>query len=180
MDTADPQWLMPSDTALMVCAIDTQTAVVSGMLAVCAESQDLVMVDLEQQYWPWLWWPGWPPLIIWVHVILTLQNATPTSSSTPGSCIARHHFMFAPCLWQHSCSCRVYHHLPNQQTVKDIPFAFDCESKSTNSCQTPLAGMPGFLLFWCCRVTSLGVQRSILCMQCTECMQRTRLLVSGR
>ncbi|KAL3144033.1 hypothetical protein ABBQ32_003837 [Trebouxia sp. C0010 RCD-2024] len=47
---------------------------------VCAESQDLVLVDLEQRYWPYLWWPylwwpEWAPLAIWVHVILTLEDA---------------------------------------------------------------------------------------------------------
>lgn len=46
--------------------------------AVLGQDDDIVMVDLEQQYWPWLWWPGWPPLAIWVHVILTLQNADST------------------------------------------------------------------------------------------------------
>lgn len=42
---------------------------------VLGENDDLVMVDLEQQYWPYLWHPAWPPLAIWVHVILTLKKA---------------------------------------------------------------------------------------------------------
>ena len=46
--------------------------------AVLGQHDDIAMVDLEQQYWPWLWWPGWPPLAIWVHVILTLENADTT------------------------------------------------------------------------------------------------------
>ena len=46
--------------------------------AVLGQNDDIAMVDLEQQYWPWLWWPGWPPLAIWVHVILTLENADTT------------------------------------------------------------------------------------------------------
>ena len=48
------------------------------LAAVLGQHDDIAMVDLEQQYWPWLWWPGWPPLAIWVHVILTLENADTT------------------------------------------------------------------------------------------------------
>ncbi len=53
----------------------------SDYIAVLGEHDDLVMVDLEQQYWPYVWYPAWPPLAIWVHVILTLDKADTHSSS---------------------------------------------------------------------------------------------------
>ena len=59
-----------------------------GHCAVCAEEEDVVLVDLEQQYWPYLWWPTWGPLAIWVHVILTLEN---TSSTSSGACAVLYH-----------------------------------------------------------------------------------------
>lgn len=45
------------------------------LTAVLAEDDRLVMVDLEQQFWPYLWWPGWGPLALWAHVILTLADS---------------------------------------------------------------------------------------------------------
>ncbi len=53
----------------------------SDYAAVLGENDDLVMVDLEQQYWPYLWHPAWPPLAIWVHVILTLKKADRSSKT---------------------------------------------------------------------------------------------------
>lgn len=53
--------------------------------AVLGEHDDLVLVDLEQQFWPYLWYPGWPPLAIWVHIILTLDKADTDQSSEPHS-----------------------------------------------------------------------------------------------
>ena len=50
------------------------------------ENDDLVMVDLEQQYWPYLWHPAWPPLAIWVHIILTLDKADTDRSSKTHDC----------------------------------------------------------------------------------------------
>ena len=46
------------------------------------ENDDLAMVDLEQQFWPWLWFPGWGPLALWVHIILTLKD----SDTSSGDC----------------------------------------------------------------------------------------------
>ncbi|KAL3150047.1 hypothetical protein ABBQ38_013397 [Trebouxia sp. C0009 RCD-2024] len=54
---------------------------------VLGERDNIVMVDLEQQYWPYLWLPGWPPLAIWVHVILTLEDARTTRA---GKVITKH------------------------------------------------------------------------------------------
>ena len=51
------------------------------------ENDDLVMVDLEQQYWPYLWHPAWPPLAIWVHIILTLDKADTDRSSKTNAAI---------------------------------------------------------------------------------------------
>ena len=53
------------------------------MRAVLGEHDNIAMVDLEQQYWPYFWWPGWPPLAIWVHIILTLENADTTLAGEP-------------------------------------------------------------------------------------------------
>lgn len=70
----------PAKACMQVCS---NTAQVCCMIAaVLGQHDDVVMVDLEQQYWPWLWWPGWPPLAIWVHVILTLENADTTRAGT--------------------------------------------------------------------------------------------------
>jgi hypothetical protein len=70
--------------------------------AVLGERDDLVMVDLEQQYWPYLWHPAWPPLAIWVHIILTLDEAdTGRSSKTHAALLllACNVFMLAWLLW---------------------------------------------------------------------------------
>ena len=53
--------------------------------AVLGEHDDIAMVDLEQQYWPYFWWPGWAPLAIWVHIILTLENADSTVAGEPNA-----------------------------------------------------------------------------------------------
>ena len=53
--------------------------------AVLGERDDLVMVDVEQQYWPYLWWPTWGPLAIWVHIILTLDNVDKGSGQSHGA-----------------------------------------------------------------------------------------------
>lgn len=52
---------------------------VIGSGAVVSEHEDLVVVDLEQQYWPYLWPAAWSPWAMWVHVVLTLQDAGPAS-----------------------------------------------------------------------------------------------------
>lgn len=53
---------------------------------VLGENDDLAMVDVEQQFWPYLWWPGWPPLALWVHIILTLKD----SDQGEGKVIVQH------------------------------------------------------------------------------------------
>ena len=57
----------------------------SASCAVLGERDDLVMVDVEQQYWPYLWWPTWGPLAIWVHIILTLDNVDKGSGQSHGA-----------------------------------------------------------------------------------------------
>ena len=45
------------------------------MNAVLSQNEDIVMVDLEQQFWPYFFPKGWGPLALWVHVILTLEDS---------------------------------------------------------------------------------------------------------
>ena len=69
------------------------------------ENDDLVMVDLEQQYWPYLWHPAWPPLAIWVHVILTLKKADTDSSSKTNAALSLLACKDHCCSYLLSCFC---------------------------------------------------------------------------
>ena len=42
--------------------------------SVVSHKEDMVIVDLEQQFWPYFFPQSWGPLALWVHVIITLEN----------------------------------------------------------------------------------------------------------
>lgn len=50
------------------------------------QHSDLVLVDVEQQYRPWLWPFFLPPIYLWVHVVLTLEDSPqPGAGTVPSS-----------------------------------------------------------------------------------------------
>lgn len=60
------------------------------LAAVLSENEDIVMVDLEQQFWPYLLPKSWGPLALWVHVILTLEDSKSSKKGVLAACYFAH------------------------------------------------------------------------------------------